>query len=75
MKIKIISILFFVCVANIFGDENKKLSKLAKFKIDTDLEIMFPDDYINNVNIRLNQYQKLSEIKDLKSLRLYESER
>jgi transcription-repair coupling factor (superfamily II helicase) len=32
------------------------------------------DDYINNVNIRLNQYQKLSEIKDLKSLSLYESE-
>jgi transcription-repair coupling factor (superfamily II helicase) len=60
---------------NLFNDdENKSLSKLTNFKIDTDLEILFPDDYINNVNIRLNQYQKLSEIKDLKSLSLYESE-
>ena len=60
---------------NLFNDdENKSLSKLTNFKIDTDLEILFPDDYINNVNIRLNQYQKLSEIKDLKNLSLYESE-
>ena len=60
---------------NLFNDdENKSLSKLTNFKIDTDLEILFPDNYINNVNIRLNQYQKLSEIKDLKSLSLYESE-
>ena len=47
---------------NLFNDdENKSLSKLTNFKIDTDLEILFPDDYINNVNIRLNQYQKLIE--------------
>ena len=55
-------------------DEDKSSIKLSNFKIDTDLEILFPDDYINNVNIRLNQYQKLSEIKDLESLGLFQNE-
>ena len=30
--------------------------------IDTDLEILFPDDYINNIKERLKLYKQLSEI-------------
>ena len=59
---------------NIFNNEEKNPLKLSNFKIDTDLEILFPENYINNVNIRLNQYQKLSEIKELESLDLFEKE-
>ena len=59
---------------NIFDNEEKTPLKLSNFKIDTDLEILFPENYINNVNIRLNQYQKLSEIKELESLDLFEKE-
>ena len=59
---------------NIFDNEEKTPLKLSNFKIDTDLEILFPENYINNVNVRLNQYQKLSEIKELESLDLFEKE-
>ena len=59
---------------NIFDNEEKTPLKLSNFKIDTDLEILFPENFINNVNIRLNQYQKLSEIKELESLDLFEKE-
>ena len=31
-------------------------------QIDTDLEILFPDTYINNVQERLSCYQNLSEV-------------
>ena len=33
-------------------------------QIDTDLEILIPDDYINDTSERLSQYQELSKIKD-----------
>lgn len=33
-------------------------------QIDTDLEILFPDNYINNVQERLSCYQSLHEVKD-----------
>ena len=46
----------------LFENDNDSSINLSNFKIDTDLEILFPDNYINNVNIRLNQYQRLSKI-------------
>ena len=33
-------------------------------QIDTDLEILIPDDYINDTSERLSQYQELSKLKD-----------
>ena len=33
-------------------------------QIDTDLEILIPDDYISDTSERLSQYQELSKIKD-----------
>ena len=45
----------------LFENDNDSSINLSNFKIDTDLEILFPDNYINNVNIRLNQYQRLSK--------------
>jgi len=41
-------------------------------QIDTDFELLFPDDYINNITERLNLYNELSAIKDEKTLAEYE---
>ncbi|MDC0007715.1 transcription-repair coupling factor [Flavobacteriaceae bacterium] len=53
---------------SLFENEVDNTFKVSNFKIDTDLEILFPDNYINNVKVRLNQYQKLSTIYSLKKL-------
>jgi transcription-repair coupling factor (superfamily II helicase) len=52
----------------LFENEVDNTFKVSNFKIDTDLEILFPDNYINNVKVRLNQYQKLSTIYSLEEL-------
>lgn len=43
-------------------------------QLDTDFELLFPDDYINNITERLNLYTQLNEIKDEEGLIKYESE-
>ena len=53
---------------SLFENEVDNTFKVSNFKIDTDLEILFPDNYINNVKVRLNQYQKLSTINSLEEL-------
>ena len=42
-------------------------------QIDTDLEILFPDDYINNIKERLRLYKLLSEINTDKELKEFEN--
>ena len=43
-------------------------------QIDSDFELLFPDDYINNITERLNQYTELNQIKDEEALQKYESQ-
>ena len=43
-------------------------------QIDTDLEILFPDDYINSVSERLTQYNQLSEIKETAALEQFQKQ-
>lgn len=43
-------------------------------QLDTDLELLFPDDYINNVTERLSLYTALNQVKDEESLKKYEAE-
>ena len=59
---------------DLFENESNDSFKLSNFKIDTDLEILFPDNYINNVKVRLNQYQKLSAIYNLEELMKFTTE-
>ena len=59
---------------NLFENEIDNSFKISNFKIDTDLEILFPDNYINNVKVRLNQYQKLSNIINLEELKIFTTE-
>ena len=52
-------------------DENKEYVK--DLQIDTDFELLFPDDYINNISERLNLYNELGTIKDQDGLLAYEN--
>ena len=42
--------------------------------IDTDYELLFPDDYVNSVTERLNLYTKLNEVKNEDELGVYEAQ-
>ncbi|MCK5441991.1 MAG: transcription-repair coupling factor, partial [Maribacter sp.] len=43
-------------------------------QIDADFELLFPDDYINNITERLNLYTELNFIKEEEALRKFESD-
>ena len=53
------------------ADENKEYVK--ELQIDTDFELLFPDEYINNISERLNLYNELGSIKDESGLLAYEN--
>ncbi len=46
-------------------------SYVSDFQIDTDLEIMFPDEYISNISERIRLYRELNDIKNEDSLLEY----
>jgi transcription-repair coupling factor (superfamily II helicase) len=50
-------------------DENKKY--ISDCQIDTDLEVLLPTDYINNISERINLYRELDNIADEASLELF----
>ena len=50
--------------------ENRAFVK--EVTIDTDFEILFPDDYINNITERLNLYTKLNQVKDQAGLEAFQ---
>jgi transcription-repair coupling factor (superfamily II helicase) len=41
------------------------------FQIDTDLEIMFPDEYVSNISERIRLYKELNEIGSDEALQLF----
>ncbi len=60
---------------DLYEDENKTEIKeyVKEIQIDTDFELLFPDEYINNISERLNLYNELSLIKDEETLLAYEN--
>ena len=44
---------------------------VSDFQIDTDLEIMFPDEYISNISERIRLYKELNEISNEESLTIF----
>ena len=44
---------------------------VSDFNIDTDLEIMFPDEYISNIPERIRLYKELNDIDNETSLQLF----
>jgi transcription-repair coupling factor (superfamily II helicase) len=46
---------------------------VSDFQIDTDLEIMFPDEYVSNISERIRLYKELNEIRDEEALKSFEA--
>ena len=54
--------------------EGSKKNFVKEMTIDTDFELLFPDDYVNNITERLNLYTKLNELKTEIELQEFEKE-
>lgn len=60
---------------DLYKDTSDKPKEYVKeIQIDTDFEILFPDDYINVITERLNQYNRLGELKNEDELQKFELE-
>ncbi|MBP2833173.1 transcription-repair coupling factor [Aquimarina sp. U1-2] len=58
--------------ASLYEDQGQEKVFLKDTQIDTDFELLFPDDYINNITERLNLYTELNTIKDEEHLQQFE---
>ncbi|WP_431167405.1 transcription-repair coupling factor [Tenacibaculum halocynthiae] len=59
----------------LYNTEDKGPKEYVKeVQIDTDFEILFPDDYVNSVSERLSLYNKLSNLTTEEELLVFESE-
>ena len=56
------------------SDNSKPKEYVKEVTIDTDFEILFPDDYINSITERLSLYNKLGELKTEEELQVFETE-
>src|SRR5690554_4799786 len=54
--------------------EGPKKDYVKETTIDTDFELLFPDDYVNNITERLNLYTKLNSLKNEEELKVFENE-
>ena len=48
---------------DLYNDDGKEKTYVKDITIDTDFELLFPDDYVNNIAERLNLYTELNELK------------
>jgi transcription-repair coupling factor (superfamily II helicase) len=60
---------------DLYEEENSDVPKeyVKDLQIDTDFELLFPDEYINSITERLNLYNELGEIKDEAGLTAYQA--
>ncbi|CDF77836.1 transcription-repair coupling factor [Formosa agariphila KMM 3901] len=54
--------------------EGKPKEYVKDITIDTDFELLFPDDYVNNIAERLNLYTQLNQLKTEDELKTFEKE-
>ncbi len=59
---------------DLYPDDGKEKEYVKDITIDTDFELLFPDDYVNNITERLNLYTKLNTFKNEEELQKFESE-
>jgi transcription-repair coupling factor (superfamily II helicase) len=55
-------------------DDTKPKEFVKEVTIDTDFEILFPDDYVNSVTERLSLYNKLGTLEKEEELKIFEAE-
>jgi len=53
--------------------EEKEKNYVSDFQIDTDLEIMFPDEYVSNISERIRLYKELNDISNDEALIKFEN--
>ncbi|WP_434037107.1 transcription-repair coupling factor [Formosa sp. 4Alg 33] len=60
---------------DLYPDQEGKPKEYVKdITIDTDFELLFPDDYVNNIAERLNLYTQLNQLKTEDELKVFESQ-
>ena len=60
-------------MVNLSVKDEKSKSYVSDFQIDTDLEIMFPDEYVSNISERIRLYKELNDIETEESLLVFEN--
>ena len=55
------------------SDESKPKEFVKEVQIDTDFEILFPDDYVNSITERLNLYNELASLTEEAALIQFET--
>ena len=58
--------------AELYKEEEKEKTYLSDTQLDSDFELLFPDNYINNIAERLNLYNELSNLTKEEQLQRYE---
>lgn len=56
------------------NDLSKPKEFVKEVQIDTDFEILFPDDYVNSITERLSLYNKLGSLETEEALAIFETE-
>jgi len=59
---------------DLYNEKEDSKTFVKEIQIDTDLELLIPDEYINIISERLSLYTKLSGIKDIESLHKFETD-
>jgi transcription-repair coupling factor (superfamily II helicase) len=60
--------------ADLYETNNVEKKHVTDVTVDSDFELLFPDDYINSISERLVLYSKLNEVQDEKGLDTYKRE-
>ena len=58
---------------DLYQDDREDKEYVKDISIDSDFELLFPDDYVNNISERLNLYTELNVIKTEDELQKFES--
>lgn len=59
---------------DLYQDDGREKDYVKDITIDTNFELLFPDDYVNNITERLNLYTKLNTLKTEEELETFETE-
>lgn len=59
---------------DLYQDDQTDKDYVKDITIDSDFELLFPDDYVNNITERLNLYTKLNDIKTEEELQKFEKD-
>jgi transcription-repair coupling factor (superfamily II helicase) len=59
---------------DLYQEDSHDKEYVKDVTIDSDFELLFPDDYVNNITERLNLYTQLNNIKTEEELKIFESQ-